>query len=234
MPLHPPGIFHLHLAQASESTPPPSQYRPGPRHRLNQASRSSSLPPLPQPSHLLPTIRSPQRRHCASCQTSLWPGGTWSSDVPGVVGKTAAAWEQRGPRLPTRGGAPIVAPPPSPAPQPGFLWVRPWGGRCLLAPRTHQDRQGRSQRAASPHPEEPAAPEGAQLADCTTAQVGSSAPHHPGFLEATEAEDSHDCARVGVGGTRDPPGSPADGGPLHQLPGATRGGTLAFPLHPTR
>lgn len=95
-----------------------------------------------------------------------------------------------------------MAPPPSPAPQPGFLWVRPWGGRCVLAPRTHQDRQGRSQRAASPHPEEPAAPEGARLADCTTAQVGSSAPHHPGFLEATEAEDSHDCAWVGVRGKR--------------------------------
>lgn len=201
MPPIPPGSSISIWPRQSESTPsPPSQYRPGPSHRLNQASWPSSLPLLPQPSHLLPTIRSPQRRHCASCQTWLWPRGAWSSDVPGAVGRTAAAWEQRGPLPPTRGGAPTVAPPPSPAPQPGFLWVRPWGGRCVLAPRTHQDRQGRSQRAASPHPEEPTAPEGARLADCTTAQVGSSAPHLPGFLEPTEAEDSHDCAWVGGGG----------------------------------
>lgn len=43
----------------------------------------------------------------------------------------------------------------------------------------------------------------ARLADCTTAQVGSSAPHRPGFLEPTEAEDSHDCAWVGGGRRRE-------------------------------
>lgn len=80
-----------------------------------------------------------------------------------------------------------MAPPPLPAPQPGFLWVRLRGGRCVLSLRTHQDRQGRSQRAASPHPEEPTAPEGARPADCTTAQGGTSAPHSLGFPELKEA-----------------------------------------------
>lgn len=117
MPPIPPGSSISIWPRQSESTPsPPSQYRPGPSHRLNQASRPSSLPLLPQPSHLLPTIRSPQRRHCASCQTWLWPRGAWSSDVPGAVGRTAAAWEQRGP-LPHEGRgthcgtSPIACPP---------------------------------------------------------------------------------------------------------------------------
>lgn len=63
-------------------------------------------------------------------------------------------------------------------PQPQhFLWVRPWGWEVCLALLEAPRRQGRSQRAASPCPEEPAAPEGARLADCITDHAGSSAPH---------------------------------------------------------
>lgn len=90
-----------------------------------------------------------------------------------------------------------MAPPPMPAPQPGFLWVRPRGGRGVLPPRTHQDRQGRSQRAASPHPDEPQLRKG--LGRQIAPQPGLAALPHTAQAARNprRPEDYHDCAWEG-------------------------------------
>lgn len=72
-----------------------------------------------------------------------------------------------------------MAPPLWPAPQPGLPVgeaAGPGGVPCTLT-----SRGGR--RGQLPHLEEPAAPEEAQLANCTTACLASPAPHSPCFLE---------------------------------------------------
>lgn len=61
-------------------------------------------------------------------------------------------------------------------PQPEFPVGEAAGpGGVSCPPKGTKAVKGGQQRAASPHPEEPTAPEGAQLADCTTATFGSGA-----------------------------------------------------------
>lgn len=64
-----------------------------------------------------------------------------------------------------------------------FLWVRPRGQEVCPGFWEALRQAGEVERAASPRPEEPAAPEGAQRADYTTARAGSSAPRCLGFPE---------------------------------------------------
>lgn len=81
-------------------------------------------------------------------------------------------------------------------PKLSFLWVRLHDLEVCPALQEAPQQAGRSQRAASPHPEEPTAPEGAQPADCTTAPFGSWPYVAPASWKPKEAQGfSYPCLR---------------------------------------
>lgn len=88
----PTRIVHLNLPQHLKVPYSQACHKHDLSPPLPQAATAHT--PIPQPPcHLSPTIQSPQRRHCASCQTwcSHWALGP--SDVPKAAGK--ALWCSR-------------------------------------------------------------------------------------------------------------------------------------------
>lgn len=179
---------HLHPAPALEM--PPTHQGLRPNLALHSHRQPQQVPTLPSEAHSQPfSCPPPVTYHPKPPKETLRFLRNMVVATRPRVPVMSPGLLAKGPRRSRVGGAtgierdmqcgtsPIACP-PTPA-----LPVGEAAGLGGVSCPPGDSQQGSSQRAASPRPEEPAAPERARLADCTTAQVGSSVPHSPGFPE---------------------------------------------------